>query len=115
MSSSEGAASRELALTIVENGDFISEANLVAAYAALTAGLMPDPDCPEAFNRSVDFACDVVDRLGERNKLAFVVAETADVVVKLLSLDCKFGTEKDEWLLSGATRKKLREEDVPKS
>ena len=104
----KGSTERELALTIADNGDFISEANLISVYAALTAGLMPDLDSPAAFDRSVNFACDVLNRLGERNKLAFVVGEAADVVVKLMSLDCKFGTERDEWLLSEGTRRKLR-------
>ena len=103
-----GSTKRELALTIADNGDFISETNLVAVYAALTESLAPNIDRPAAFDRSVSFACDVLNRLGERNKLAFVVGEAADAVVKLMALDCKFGSERDEWLLTVGTRKKLR-------
>ena len=103
-----GSTKTELALTIADNGDFISEANLIAIYASLTAGLIPDLDHPAAFDRSVNFACDIMNRLAERNKLAFVAGEAADLVVKLMSLDCKFGTERDEWLSTEGTRRKLR-------
>jgi hypothetical protein len=104
-----GGAKEDFVRTVIRNSDFVSESNLGHLFCALSSALNPSSDDGSgSFDRVVSFTCEVIDAIAMRNKLTWKVKAAGDVLVKLVSLDCKFGTERDSWLLNPTTREKLR-------